>query len=114
MPKPSRLLTCLALATSLAGAAAAAPAAAEVRATSAALGPSQVPGEVVVRYAAGATRQERAAAERAAGVGAADQFAPRSRLLKIRDGGSVAETVRELRAQPGVASAAPNQIARIS
>ena len=41
-------------------------------------------------------------------------FAPRTRVLTIRDGQSVAETLRELRARPEVATAAPNPIARVS
>jgi serine protease len=69
------------------------------------------PGEVVVRYARGA---DQAAVERAAGVGGAEVVAPRTRLLRIRDGDSVAATVRELQARPDVATAAPNATARIS
>jgi serine protease len=41
-------------------------------------------------------------------------FAPRTRALTIRDGQSVAATLRELRARPEVATAAPNPIARVS
>jgi len=70
-----------------------------------------VPGEVVVRYARGADQQ---AVERAAGVGAAEVVAPRTRVLRIRDGQSVADTVHELQARPDVATAAPNVTARIS
>jgi serine protease len=73
-----------------------------------------VPGEVIVTYRESAGPAERAAVQRRAGVGAPRAFAPRTRLLKIRDGGSVAATVRELRARPEVASAAPNKIARIA
>jgi serine protease len=71
----------------------------------------QVPGEVVVRYKRGV---EQSKVERATGVARPQAFAPRTRVLEIRDGESVAETVRELRARPEVATAAPNQIARIS
>ena len=69
------------------------------------------PGEVVVRYARGADQQ---AVERATGVGAGKVVAPRTRVLRIRDGESVADTVRELQARPDVATAAPNVTARIS
>jgi serine protease len=72
-----------------------------------------VPDEVVVRYARDADRRDRAAVQRAVGAGEPRVFAPRSRVLTIRDGDSVAETVRELQARPEVASAAPNAIARI-
>jgi serine protease len=75
--------------------------------------PSQyVPGEVVVRYAEDADRAARAAVQREVGVGGPDVFAPRTRVLEIRDGESVADTLRELRARPEVASAAPNALAR--
>jgi serine protease len=70
-----------------------------------------VPGEVVVRYERGADQR---AVERAAGLGGAEVVAPRTRVLKIRDGESVRETVRELRGRPDVATAAPNVTARIS
>jgi serine protease len=73
-----------------------------------------VPGEVVVTYRAAAGPAARAAVQRQAGIGSPRAFAPRSRLLKIRDGETVAATVRELRARPEVAAAAPNQIARIA
>jgi serine protease len=71
----------------------------------------EVPGEVIVTYRHSAGPAERAAVQRQAGVGAPRAFAPRTRLLKIRDGESVAATVRELRARPEVAAAAPNKIA---
>ena len=76
--------------------------------------PSYRPGEVVVRYAADVSRSERARVQRATGVGDPDAFAPRTRTLKIRDGASVLETVRELRRTPGVAAANPVHIARAS
>jgi serine protease len=72
---------------------------------------AHVPGEVVVRYARGA---DQTAVERAAGVGGAEVVAPRTRVLRIRDGESVAETVRELEERPDVATAAPNATARIA
>jgi serine protease len=71
----------------------------------------EVAGEVVVRYKPGV---DRTAVERAVGVGRPQAFAPHTRLLHIRDGETVAETVRELRARPDVATAAPNAIARLS
>ena len=75
---------------------------------------SYVPGEVIVRYERSADRSARAAVQRATGVGAPRVFAPRTRALTIRDGQSVTETLRELRARPEVATAAPNPIARVS
>jgi serine protease len=100
MLTPSRLLPALVVAA----VALAAPSTASAQA-------GYVPGEVVVRYARGA---DQAAVERAAGVGGAEVVAPRTRVLRIRDGQSVAETVRELRARPDVATAAPNVTARIA
>ncbi|MGH2945887.1 MAG: S8 family serine peptidase [Solirubrobacteraceae bacterium] len=111
MPKPSRLLPTLLAATILAAPPAAA---AEVGATAARQGASYVPGEILVRYSPEADRRDRTAVQRETGVGAPRAFAPRTRVLQITDGQSVAETVRELRARPEVASAAPNHIARIS
>ncbi|HYM58650.1 MAG TPA: S8 family serine peptidase [Solirubrobacteraceae bacterium] len=76
--------------------------------------PAYVPGEVIVRYAPGAGRPARAAAQRGTGTGEPRAFAPRTRALKIRDGESVRETIGELRRRPGVLSATPNWIARAS
>ena len=75
---------------------------------------SYVPGEVIVRYERSADRAARAAVQRETGVGRPRVFAPRTRALTIRDGQSVTETLRELRARPEVATAAPNPIARVS
>lgn len=75
---------------------------------------SYVPGEVVVRYTRDADQRARAAVQRETGAVQPRVFAPRTRVLKIRDGESVAETVRELRARPEIASAAPNAVARIA
>ena len=75
---------------------------------------SYVPGEVVVRYKRSADRAARAAVQRETGVGRPRAFAPRTRVLKIRDGQSTAETLRELRARPEVATAAPNPVARVT
>jgi serine protease len=73
-----------------------------------------VPNEVIVRYERSATRAVRAAAQRATGAGAPHVFAPRTRVLKIRDGESVATTIAQLRRRAGVLSATPNFIARAS
>jgi serine protease len=107
MPTPplsARLLLCslLALAAGLLGAG------------SAQAADGYVPGEVLVRYERSADRADRAAVQRESGVGRPEVFAPRTRVMKIRDGASVAETVEELRARPEVATAAPNPIARVS
>jgi serine protease len=75
---------------------------------------SYVSGEVVVRYKRSADRAARAAVQRETGVGRPRAFAPRTRVLKIRDGQSTAETLRELRARPEVATAAPNPVARVT
>src|SRR4051794_25910136 len=67
-------------------------------------GSGEVAGQVVVRYRKGVSSGTRAAVQRAVGVGAAEAFAPHTRVLKIRDGESVEQTVRELRARPEVAT----------
>jgi serine protease len=68
----------------------------------AAVAADHVPGEVVVRYAPdGAT---------ASAAGAA----PRTEVVKTRRGQTVAEKAAKLRRRPGVLSATPNYIARIS
>ncbi len=72
------------------------------------------PGEVVVRYEREADRSARAEVQRETGVGGPEVFAPRTRVLTIRDGQTVPETVAELRARPEVATAAPNPVARTS
>jgi serine protease len=95
-------------------AAAAGPAQATVGAHAPAATATEVPGEVIVRYRRSADGMARAAVQRATGVRHARVLAARTRLLRIRDGQSVAETVRELRARPEVAAAAPNKIARIT
>ena len=109
MLKPSRLLAPLLAAAALA---APAPAGAEVGATARAS--AYVPGEVVVRYVRGTDRRAERAVQRATGVGSPRPFAPRTRLLTIRDGQSVADTVRELQARPEVATAAPNARAHLA
>ena len=77
-------------------------------------GKAYVPNEVIVRYQRNATRSVRAAAQRATGAGQPKVFAPYTRVLKIRDGESVAATIAELMRRPGVLSASPNMIARAS
>ena len=67
-----------------------------------------------MRYERAADRAARAAVQRETGVGRPRAFAPRTRVLKIRDGQSTADTLRELRARPEVATAAPNPIARVT
>jgi serine protease len=69
-------------------------------------GPSDAryrPGEVVVQYAVAGAHASRAGDPQT-----------RTRLVKLPTGTSVAEAVKALRAQPGVVSAAPNMVARIS
>jgi serine protease len=102
-PSPRRLL---ATAAAAAAAALALPAAAGAA--------DYVPGEVVVRYERSADRFARAEVQRETGVGRPEVFAPRTRVMKVRDGETVAETLDELRARPEVATAAPNPIARVS
>jgi serine protease len=64
-----------------------------------------VPGEVVVRTAPGATVAQ------IAGTSAAERVAPRTRVVKIRDGRTVREAIRDLERRPGVQRATPNLIA---
>jgi serine protease len=100
---PSRLLPPLLAAVA---ALVAVPAAAQATA--------HVPGEVIVQYRKTAGAAARAAVQRQTGVGQPRTIAPRTRVLRIRDGASVAAKVRELRARPEVRSAAPNPIAHIA
>jgi serine protease len=110
----SRVITPAVAVVAMLLAAPAARAAESPSAVAARAGGSQVAGEVVVRYRRGISRSERAAVQRQTGIGRPHAFAPRTRVLQIRDGDSVAATVRELRARPEVATAAPNAIARLS
>jgi serine protease len=102
MPALSRLLPAVVSAAALLAAPAVAHAA------------DYVPGEVVVRLHDDADAKDLKAIKRSTGVGQPRTFAPRTRVLKIRDGESVEDTVRELRARPEVATAAPNQIAHLA
>jgi serine protease len=106
MLKPSRLLAPL-----IAAAVLAVPAPAGAQTARAA---AYTPGEVVVRYERGTGAREEAAVQRAVGLGSPKAFAPRTRVLTIRDGQSVADTVLELRARPEVATAAPNARAHLA
>jgi serine protease len=63
-----------------------------------------VADEVIVRYAPGADATASAAAV----------VAPRTRVVKVRAGGTVAGTAARLRRRPGVLTATPNYIARAS
>src|SRR4051794_16065855 len=63
-------------------------------------GTGDVAGQVVVRYRRGVSARERVAIQRIVGVGAAEPFAPHTRVLQIRDGDSVADTVRQLQDRP--------------
>jgi serine protease len=63
-----------------------------------------VPDEVIVRYAPGAH----------VATAASDPVAPRTRVLKLGPGETVAGKVAELRRRPGVLTATPNHIAHAS
>jgi serine protease len=73
-----------------------------------------VPDEVVVRYAADAGKQAQAAVERATGAAGQQAIAPRTRVVPIRDGASVTQTIAELERRDAVLSATPNWKARIA
>jgi serine protease len=114
VPSPARRSPLL-LAGLLAGALVCVPgAAAKAPAPNVHAGSAYVPNEVIVRYKANATRAVRARAQRASGAHEPHVFAPYTRVLKIRDGESVEQTIAELERQPGVLSASPNVIARAS
>jgi serine protease len=73
-----------------------------------------VPGEVIVKYAPGADRSERADVQGETGTGRVEPLPGDSRKLEILDGDSVRETVAELRSDPSVAYAVPNYVAHAS
>jgi serine protease len=99
-PRPLALLVATALVAVLpASAQAGVRGGADARAAAAA-GERYRAGEVVVRY--GGASASRAGAE------------PRSAVVKLRRGESVAAAVRRLERKPGVLSATPNYVARIS
>jgi serine protease len=114
-PSPSARRSPLLLAGLLAGVLVVAPTAHGARpAPNVHTGSAYVPGEVIVRYAPSATRRVRAAAQRSTGAGRPHVFAPRTRVLQIRDGESVRDTIAELERRPGVLTASPNWVARVS
>ena len=98
------ILLALAIASAAIAVGAPAPVAASAR--------PAVPGEVVVKYDDGTTREQRAAVQSQTGTGDPEPIARQSRVLQVRDGESVAETVRELRRRGVVKYAAPNVVAR--
>jgi serine protease len=67
-----------------------------------------VPGEVIVKYRSGTAAATEALVEREAGTDTALALPGGSEQLAIEDGGSVRETVAELRDDPNVAYAVPN------
>ncbi len=73
-------------------------------------------GQVVVRYAPGLGADGRSRLQHTAAVASAHRPvpAPRTRVLRIRDGESVRTKAAELARRPGVLSATPNWIARAS
>ncbi len=74
-----------------------------------------VPGQVIVRYTAGTTRAERAAAVDAAGAASIESLGTaRTELLDLDAGVSVAEAIAELEVNPDVAYAEPNYLYEIS
>ena len=115
MPFPSPVRSSpLLLAGLLAGVLVQAPAARAAAPPNVRSGSAYVPNEVIVRYKSNATRAVRAAAQRATGAGSPKVFAPYTRVLKIRDGKSVEQTIAELERRPGVLSATPNLLAHAS
>jgi serine protease len=68
-------------------------------------------GEVIVRYAPGASQAQAEAALQRTGTAAAETAGPGAQVLRIRDGQSVGSTVHELNHQPGVTYAVPNYVA---
>jgi thermitase len=80
---------------------------------SAAVAEDVVPGQVIVRYEPGSSTAERADARHDAGAATINGLGmARAQLLEITDGDSIAATVRQLEAQPGVAYAEPNGISQ--
>ncbi|MEJ7788506.1 MAG: S8 family serine peptidase [Thermoleophilaceae bacterium] len=70
--------------------------------------------EVIVKYRDGASAAARERAEKVAGTDTAGPSIDGSKPLAIEDGESVRETVSELQADPAVAYARPNYLARTS
>ncbi len=94
------LACCGALATTATAAGAASPGA-------------YVPGRVLVRYTSTPRTRARAASASGAGTTAAAS-GPRTKLLRLAPGVSVASALRRLRTQPDVAWAVPDYVARAS
>jgi serine protease len=67
-----------------------------------------VPGKVIVRYKADATRSDRAAVQRRTGTRFGTRLPGGSRTLTIHDGDTVAKTIAELRKHDKVAYAVPD------
>ena len=103
VPSPVRR-SLLLLAGLLAGVLVCAPGARATTPPNVHAGTAYVPNEVIVRYAPSATRAVRASAQRTTGAGRPKACAPYTRVLKIRDGESVEQTIAELKRRPGVLS----------
>jgi serine protease len=73
-----------------------------------------LPAELIVRYDTGTARSAQSRVERAAGTRAVGILPGGSKRLQVADGGSVGETIAELRRDPSVAYAVPNYVARAS
>ena len=74
-------------------------------------GPDRVRDEVIVQFDRGAGADERADARVDAGTANPENLGSRGlEVVRIADGGSVAETIRELEADPSVKFAEPNAI----
>jgi serine protease len=71
-----------------------------------------VPDEVIVHYEDGTTASAAAAARDDAGIVADQRLPGGSEQVAIKDGGSVRETISELKHDPSVAYAVPNWRAR--
>src|SRR4051812_49113305 len=67
-----------------------------------------VPGKVIVRYKVDASRHERVRVQQRTGTRFAAELPGGSRTLKIADGDSVAQTVKEQNGHDGVAYAVPD------
>jgi subtilisin family serine protease len=69
-----------------------------------------VPGQVIVRYAPSTSRHEQSAIAVDADAHAVRSLGPRTKLVQLPRGASVADAVRKLERQPGVLSAEPNYV----
>src|SRR3954449_12549003 len=83
-------------------------AAAVLAAPAAASAAEVVPGKVIVRYKADATRSERAAVQRRTGTRFGTRLPGGSRTLRINDGETVAKTIAELKRHDDIAYAVPD------